>query len=1081
VEYMNHETRIQKLLEEILDSHLTPEEACVESPELLPDVLMRLTQLRAVEYQIDRLFPSSIPGTGDDTGLTLRSPDAELPRIEGYGIETILGRGGMGVVYRARHLKLKRTVALKMLLAGVYASPQELARLVLEAEAVAGLQHPNIVQVYDVGDLNGGAYFTMEFVEGGTLAEELAGVPQTATRSAQLVATLANAVEFAHQHGIVHRDLKPANILLTADGTPKIADFGLARRVDGSQELTMSGIRIGTPSYMAPEQASGQARVVGPAVDVYALGAILYELLTGRPPFRAETASETILQVVYQEPASPSQLNAKIPRDLETICLKCLNKEPERRYASAAALADDLIRFREGRPIHARPVGLVGRLSRWCRRKPTAAAFVATALILTVVAVGGVAWLERQKAEQRSETARKEGRIWQTVEAAMAQAAGLQEQGRWPEAQATLKGAQNLLNSSALSALREPLRQARADADMVVKLEEIRLRLSDGSKTPTMAPLSPEKMYSDAFQKYGINLMVLEPAEAAKRVSNSGIRETLLAFLHDWLHWVSKQNRDHLRAVLDRADDNEWRRAFRDAMANKDGETLKVLSAAPEAAAQPPVVISGLGGSLLAGEYRSDALVLLLVAQQTHPGDFWINYLLGRFWLPERPQEAVGYFRAALAIRPSSDQAYMGLGTALRETGDADGAIAALRKAISLNSNYPIARELAKVLASRGGLEEARADWEKYLDRDPPDHESWYGYAQLCLFLGNEEAYRRARQSLLKRFADGTENWVFAERTSLACLLLPDSGDELQRAIELAGKAVAAGESSNDPGSPYLRFLKGLAEYRQGRFEEAVPLLQEAAAKLPNRAGPRLVLAMCQFQSGFQKQARRTLAIAVRNYNWNASHATHATVWVSHVLRREAETMILPHLPVFLRGEYQPQDNDERLALLGICQSQNLCAATARLYADAFADNPGLADDLTAECLRRAEQQNESIVDRIETLNTACRYLAGRSAALAGCGLGKDAATLTVEERTRWRKQAREWLHADLNMWSRQIDRNVQIRDLARRILLNWQTDPDFAGLRNSDALGTMSTDKRDECLALWNEVDGLLSRTVRR
>ncbi|MBA4017942.1 MAG: hypothetical protein C0483_12275 [Pirellula sp.] len=389
---MNDKWRVRELLERILESHCDPAEACAECPELLPKVLQRMEQIRSAEQQLDELFPSHTLVAGEDIPAGRAGAGIEqLPRIRGYEVAGILGRGGMGVVYKAKHLKLNRVVALKMLLAGPYASPRELARFECESQAVAALRHPHIVQIHDVGDLDGRPFFTMEFVEGGSLAQQLKGTPQPSPRAAELVANLAMAVQLAHTKRIIHRDLKPANILLTDDGTPKIADFGLARHIEGDLELTMVGARVGTPSYMAPEQAMGDLGSIGPSVDIYALGTILYEMLTGRPPFRAETAIETERQVVAVEPVPPSRLNANVPRDLETICLKCLRKDPARRYTTAAELADDLRRFMTGQPIHARPVGRLERVWRWgTRNKGVAAALSSIALLLVLIAVGAL-------------------------------------------------------------------------------------------------------------------------------------------------------------------------------------------------------------------------------------------------------------------------------------------------------------------------------------------------------------------------------------------------------------------------------------------------------------------------------------------------------------------------------------------------------------------------------------------------------------------------------------------------------------------------------------------------------------------
>jgi serine/threonine-protein kinase len=296
----------------------------------------------------------------------------------------------MGVVYKAREERLNRTVALKMILSGGHAADRDLTRFRREVEAVAALQHPNIVQIHAVGEADGLPYCALEYVSNGTLADCTRSGPLPPKRSARLIATLARAVHAAHGRNVVHRDLKPANVLLTEDGTPKITDFGLAKRLgtDGTGP-TAPGVILGTPSYMAPEQAGDTPKAIGPPADVYALGAILYYLLTGQPPFTAATTLETVLKVLNEEPAPPRRLNASVPRDLETVCLMCLRKEPGNRYGSASELAEDLDRFLAGEPVRARPLGLGERLTRLARRhRPAlAGAAVASAMILLIVAL----------------------------------------------------------------------------------------------------------------------------------------------------------------------------------------------------------------------------------------------------------------------------------------------------------------------------------------------------------------------------------------------------------------------------------------------------------------------------------------------------------------------------------------------------------------------------------------------------------------------------------------------------------------------------------------------------------------------
>jgi serine/threonine protein kinase/formylglycine-generating enzyme required for sulfatase activity len=369
-----------------------------------------------------------------DDGTIIGS--ASFPKIAGYEILEMLGRGGMGIVYKARQRGLNRIVALKMILTGIYASSVEIARFRAEAEAIARLHHPNIVHIYEIGDAGGHYYFSLEFLDGGSLAHLLRGVPQPPLEAAKLIIILAEAIQFAHSKGIVHRDLKPANILLDKEhqvnehvdsvsdskrsskslkgqrlvcaiGIPKIADFGLAKQLEVDSDFTTTGSILGSPSYMAPEQASGQLKKIGPSADIYSLGAILYDLLVGRPPFRAATVIETLEQVRHEDAVPPRRLLSRIPIDLETICMKCLEKDSEKRYASAFELAEDLRRFIAGEPILARPVNALERTIRWIRRNPTIAGALVT-VVLTLTLATTISLLKYLDAEKQRQVAKND-------------------------------------------------------------------------------------------------------------------------------------------------------------------------------------------------------------------------------------------------------------------------------------------------------------------------------------------------------------------------------------------------------------------------------------------------------------------------------------------------------------------------------------------------------------------------------------------------------------------------------------------------------------------------------------------------
>jgi serine/threonine-protein kinase len=1027
----------------------------------------------------------------------------------------VLGRGGMGIVFRARQLRLNRLVALKMLLGGEYAQPQELARFLREARSVAGLRHPNLVQVHDVGDHEGRPYFTMEYVEGGSLAQKLVGVPQPARQAAELVTILAEALETAHQGGIVHRDLKPANILLTAAGIPKIADFGLARHFGtGSAAVTRSGERVGTPSYMAPEQAMGKARMIGPSVDIYALGTVLYELLTGRPPFRGETPSETELQVVYQEPVPPSRLNAKVPRDLETICLKCLQKEPRRRYATAAALADDLRRFQQGESITARPVGLSERFGKWVRRRPAVAGLLTAIAVFTVAVIAGVQWLAVQQAQRR-----------EAVEGDLREMASLQERARWAEAGAVLERAEARLGGGGPGDLRRRLDQARHDLDLVVQLDGIHLnRVSSVEEVDfNYAPANADRDYEAAFREAGLGSVQDGPADVAARIRESSVHEALVAALDDWAVSVTDKARRRWLLEVGRLADPDpdgWRDRARDPEAWEDAAALAKLAATAPVAGPSVQLLLAVGERWRAnGGYSG---VFLRRVQREHPADYWANFTLANALKYRESGEAISYFRVALAIRPTTtitsydlgdvlkfqgwlDEAleyyrkalaidsrhakaqtslcnllkdmgrlddaidyfqqavrddsknvwaHINLGKALKHEGRLDEALGHLQHALALDPKNPAAHEgVRSVLIRQGRAEEVRVTWQKALAADPPEHEAWHGYAGLCAFLGKEEEYRRVRKALLARFGATTDPFI-AERTGRACLLLPGSEDEIGQADAILDRAVAAGRSKPDWAYPHFLLAKGLATYREGRLDRAIAELQGESSLVPGPC-PRIVLAMAQQRQGRKEEARHTLREAVVTFDWSAANADNPAAWMSHILRREAERMILPNLPAFLDGKHQPQDNDERLAFLGACQFTNRTRAMARLYADAFAADQSLADDLVS----------------------GHRYNAARVAALAGCGHGVDATGLDEEEKARLREQARQWLRADLTAHARAIDAGPIAARAVRPALTRWRNEPDLACLREPGEIDKLPADKKQGWLALWAEVAATLDR----
>lgn len=473
-----------------------PQEAQEDTFDVQPHASLAETWMSSPPNQSDEL-PITVEGSdgskasgatqdfvfdADQTRAFLASANTSrtgptMPKLVGeYTILRLLGRGGMGVVYKAKHRKLERFVALKMVLAGSHASPEQLDRFILEAKAVAHLQHPNIVQIFEVGESEGLPFFSLEFVDGQSLDRKLAGKPLPSEQAASLMETIALAMQYAHDHGILHRDLKPANILMTVSGVPKIADFGLAKRLEESSDSasTRTGTIMGTPSYMSPEQASGDIRGIAASTDQYSLGAILYEFLTGRPPFVASKPMDTILQVLHDEPIPPKRLLPKLDVDLETICLKALQKDPTNRYRSCLDFAEDLARFRRGEPILARPVGRAEVVWRWCKRNPVIATLLAASILL-LAGTAGVSTYAAMSLSAKNKLIAKSNND-------LKQANGLSEERRIlaEEKRAEADASRKQAEESATVAKNQALRSLRTIQSMV---GEVNRKLSDAPGT----------------------------------------------------------------------------------------------------------------------------------------------------------------------------------------------------------------------------------------------------------------------------------------------------------------------------------------------------------------------------------------------------------------------------------------------------------------------------------------------------------------------------------------------------------------------------------------------------------------------
>ncbi|MGF1579493.1 MAG: tetratricopeptide repeat protein [Gemmataceae bacterium] len=654
---------------------------------------------------------NDVSSSGTVNGLSSSSRPA-WPKIPGYEIVGVIGRGGMGVIYRARQIDADRIVALKTILAGEHADREAQKRFRNEVFAIARLRHPGIIEIYDVGKHDGQPYFSMELCAAGSLDKYLSATPVPAKEAAELVRDVGLAIQAAHEATVIHRDLKPANILLTprpgesvsyaeearpplSSFVARVTDFGLAKKLD-DVTLTRTGLIMGTPSYMSPEQAQSE-KELSPLSDVYSLGAILYECLTGRPPFKGATSVETVYQVTTKEPVAPRQLQPSTPRDMETICLKCLQKDPTRRYHSARELAEDLQRFLDGQPILARRVGRIERTVKLVKRNPVVASFTVFSVVAIFVILGGLLWQSQtETARAKAETARIKAeaevhRIEQTqqyrqkrnreeVITLIAQTQKALRDGKGQLAETNLRQLEKRIEEGGAKDLRELVTRCHLECQTFLKLRAIDrghwLRL--GKRISRKDVLKQVKL---AFSEFGISPGVTPTQKAARMIREASIREQLLASLEFWFLF----DRRHLglKSILTAVDPDPFRESVR-----KFGYSEALRQWKAKYTTGPPspppwfAVSHGLDGRIA----QADRMRLLLSAYSAHPDNLSLLRELGHERGADDPktaQERVGWCRAAIAVAPQDPVAWNNLGVALSNLKEYSGAKQAYLKALS--------------------------------------------------------------------------------------------------------------------------------------------------------------------------------------------------------------------------------------------------------------------------------------------------------------------------------------------------------------------------------------------------------------
>jgi serine/threonine protein kinase/tetratricopeptide (TPR) repeat protein len=1003
------------------------DEACAGAPELRQKVEALLEAYEAAGSFLER--PVMDSGTTADLGdsgcVSTPSPPhagatvfTEGPgtRIGPYTLLHQIGAGGMGAVWMAEQTEpVRRLVALKVIKAGMDSAPV-VARFEAERQALALMDHPHIARVFDGGTTaSGRPFFVMELVKGTPITKYCDEHRLSPRERLELFVPVCQALQHAHQKGIIHRDIKPSNVLVApCDGKPmvKVIDFGVAKaagqRLTERTLVTVFGMVVGTLEYMSPEQAELTNPDIDTRSDVYSLGVLLYELLTGSTPLTKQRLKETplpeLLRLIREEePPRPStrlsttaaapsvaanrgldpkRLSALVRGELDWIVMKALEKDRNRRYESASAFAADVQRYLDDEPVLACPPSAWYRLRKFVRRHKTA--LTVAGLILFVVAAlgGGVGWVVRDRWARQA-------RIANDLELVLERADLLQGQGKLAEARAEMNWAEKLADEvppdpardKRLAALKERLDAEARDQDFMARFEDIRLRVQ------SQVDVGESRFIDDggyretreALRQYGIAIGDMAPAQAAARIRErpGPVRRSLIAALNECFYApkADSQTRRWLLAALD-ADDDAWRVQIRKAGDGGDWKVLVQLTREVDVRKQPPSFLL-----LVAWHFptalKSHRLELLRRTQRAYPDDWWANYGLA-LGLQEngRPGEAARYYTGALALRPNNPGLYLNRGQALRGVGEVDAAIEDYQQCLALAPRYAEAHYcLGLALYAKGRVAEAVAEYREAICLKGHHAELHYNLGlALCLMDQLDDAIAAYRQAI----------GIKKDYAEAHCNL----GEALRRQGE---------------------FRKALEELRRGH---------ELGSKKPGWPYPT---------AQWVRQCERLVELDER-------------------------------LPGFLEGKTTPANPNERIELAEVCALKRLNRAAVRLYEDAFAAEPRLADDP----------------------RTGHRHEAARAAARAGCGAGQDTDKLDGKERARLRGQALDWLRADLDGWRRLIIKGqdkTRAAAVVTEVLRYWLADASFASVRGREALAKLPEAERQPWQKLWDDVAHTLAQ----